>query len=143
MAKFCEYCGAPLQEGAKFCTGCGHPVTVKSQPSQQRQQPQQGQPNEQPSQPQPKQPNGSQQGNQVKFQPLAQAAKMKETVVKKKKGGCLKAFLIVVLIAVLGYGGWEYYQNRDAKRTRERLTKDYPEKMKELEQRQQKTGGTL
>lgn len=68
---------------------------------------------------------------------------MKETVVKKKKGGCLKAFLIVVLIAVLGYGGWEYYQNRDAKRTRERLTKDYPEKMKELEQRQQKTGGTL
>lgn len=144
MAKFCEYCGAPLQEGAKFCTGCGHPVAVKSQPSQQRQQsqqPRQGQSGGQTSQSQSRQPYEPQPNNQIKFQPSAQAAKMKETG-NKKKGGCVKTLLIVALIAVLGYGGWEYYQNREAKRTRERLTKDYPEKMKELEQRQQKTGGS-
>lgn len=116
MAKFCEYCGAPLQDGASFCTGCGHSVALKSQPSQQ-----------------------SQQGNQVNFQPSAQSYRPQRP---KKKGGGIKALLIVTLISVLGYGGWEYYQDREAKRTRERLTKDYPEKMKELEQRQQKTSGS-
>ena len=33
MPKFCEYCGAPLNEGTKFCTGCGHPVAQPSRPS--------------------------------------------------------------------------------------------------------------
>lgn len=145
MAKFCEYCGAPLQEGAKFCTGCGHPVAVKSQPSQQRQQsqqPRQGQSGGQTSQFQSRQPYEPQPNNQSKFKPSPQAAKVKGNG-NKKKGGCVKTLFIVALIVVLGYGGWEYYQNRDAKRTREKLTKDYPEKMKELERGQQKTGGAL
>ncbi len=118
MAKFCEYCGAPLKDGAKFCTGCGHAVAAKPQP--------QPQPNPQP-----------QPSRQPEAEPTVQAPK------PKKKGGCGKVLLIVALIAVVGYGGWEFYQNREAKRTRERLTKDYPEKMKELEQRQQKTGGAF
>lgn len=106
MAKFCEYCGAPLKEGAKFCSGCGHAVAAKPQPK----------PNPQP-----------QPSRQPKAEPTVQAPK------PKKKGGCGKVLLIVALIAVVGYGGWEFYQNREAKRTRERLTKDYLEKMKEVE----------
>lgn len=144
MSKFCEYCGATLPDDARFCTRCGHPIAVKSQPSQQRQQPQQpqqGRPyGQQPqSQPRPQQYYSPQQGNQVKFQPSAQANRPQPP---KKKGGGVKVLLIVALVAVLGYGGWEYYQYRDAKKTREELTKDYPEKMKELEQRQQETGST-
>lgn len=112
MAKFCEYCGAPLKDGAKFCTGCGHAVAAKPQP--------QPQPNPQP-----------QAARQPKAEPTVQPPK------PPKKGGCGKVLLIVALIAVLGYAGWEYYQNREAKRTRERLTKDYPEKMKDLEKDKQ------
>ncbi len=43
MGKFCEYCGTPLEEGAKFCTGCGHPVaqSAQQQPSYTQQPPQQ------------------------------------------------------------------------------------------------------
>ena len=46
--------------------------------------------------------------------------------------------LIVALVAVLGYGGWEFYQYREAKRIHDELTKDYPEKMEKLRQRQQR-----
>ena len=121
MNRFCEYCGAPLKEGAKFCSGCGHPVTAKPQS--------QPQPNPQPQQrPQPQPPH------QPKAEPKVQVEK------PKKKGGCGKVLLIVALIAVLGYAGWEYYQNKEAKRTRERLTKDYPEKMKELENQNKNQG---
>lgn len=34
MPKFCEHCGAPLEEDAKFCTDCGHPIDQPSQPRQ-------------------------------------------------------------------------------------------------------------
>lgn len=138
MAKFCEYCGAPLQEGARFCTGCGHPVAVKSQPSQpsqQRQQPSQGQPSQ--SQSQPRQSYGSQQGSQMKFQPSAQAAKMKETVAKKKKGGCGKVLLVVVIIVAAIVGISKYSEDRELKKTREEITKNYPELQKELEKKKQ------
>ncbi len=33
MPKFCEYCGAPLNDDARFCTNCGHPVGQANQPS--------------------------------------------------------------------------------------------------------------
>ena len=33
MAKFCEYCGQPLQEGARFCPGCGTPVDIIKNPA--------------------------------------------------------------------------------------------------------------
>ena len=42
MTKFCQYCGAPLNEGARFCTGCGHPVVAQPQQSQPGYPPQQG-----------------------------------------------------------------------------------------------------
>lgn len=122
MAKFCEYCGAPLKEGDKFCAGCGHHVAAPQQPNPQ---PQQRPESQQRPQPQPSR------------QPKAQPSK------PKKNGGRVKALLIVALIAVLGYGGWEYYQDSEAKRTRESLTKDYPEKMKEVERRQHTMPKTL
>jgi uncharacterized Zn finger protein (UPF0148 family) len=50
MPKFCNQCGAPLQEGVRFCTNCGAQVAVPTQqpkPQQEYKQPQQ------PQQPQP------------------------------------------------------------------------------------------
>ena len=42
MTKFCQYCGSPLNEGARFCTSCGHPVAAQSQQPQPGYPPQQG-----------------------------------------------------------------------------------------------------
>lgn len=32
MTKFCQYCGSPLQEGARFCPGCGTPMDIINNP---------------------------------------------------------------------------------------------------------------
>lgn len=37
MNRFCEYCGTPLQKGAKFCPGCGHPIAEQPQEQPQEQ----------------------------------------------------------------------------------------------------------
>ena len=119
MVKFCQNCGAPLEEGARFCAGCGHPVAGQSQPTQQ------GYP--------PRQPYGQPQGNPVNFQPSPRAYRPQQP---KKKDGFVKALLIVALVAVLGYGGWEYYQYRHDKKVYEANTKDH-DKLKEKLARQQ------
>lgn len=141
MAKFCEYCGAPLEEDSRFCTSCGHPVARQSQPTQQPRPSQQAQQPRPQQQPRGGQQQTSQQGyqyrqssNSVNFQPSPQAYRPQPP---KKKGGFLKVLLIVALIAVLGYGAEEYYQYRHAKKVYEELTKDYPEKMEKLRQRKQ------
>lgn len=49
MPKFCNQCGAPLQEGVRFCTNCGAQVAVPTQqpkPQQEYQQPQQPKPSQ-------------------------------------------------------------------------------------------------
>lgn len=33
MAKFCQNCGAPLEEGMRFCEKCGTPQVVENQPA--------------------------------------------------------------------------------------------------------------
>lgn len=141
MSKFCEYCGAPLEEDSRFCTSCGHPVARQSQPTQQPRPSQQAQQPRPQQQPRGGQQQTSQQGyqyrqssNSVNFQPSPQAYRPQPP---KKKGGFLKVLLIVALIAVLGYGAEEYYQYRHAKKVYEELTKDYPEKMEKLRQRKQ------
>lgn len=123
MSKICEYCGAPLKDNARFCTSCGHPVAGPSQPSQQPrspQQPQQGNPyGQQPPQGQPyrqqqpqpgyppRQPYGQPQGNQVKFQPSAQAYMPQQP---KKKGGTVALIVILLVVAGLGIGGYFLYR---------------------------------
>ena len=101
MARFCEYCGSPLEEDARFCMECGHPVDVMTQPTQQ--------PSQQPaSQSTPQQQPGPQ------LQPMK----------PMKKGLFVKVFLIASLVAVLGYGAEEYYQYRHEKKVYKELTKD-------------------
>ncbi len=108
MPKFCEYCGAPLEEDAKFCTGCGHPI-------------------DQPSQPRPPQ-------NTAKSKPNPNAQR---PAPEKKRIG-LKVFLIVALVAVLGYGVSEYLNDRHAQRVYEETMKDRDKLKKNLEERQKK-----
>ena len=73
----------------------------------------------------------------MNFQPSPQANRPQQP---KKKGGCLKAFLVVALIGVLGYGGWEYYQYREAKRVYEENTTYTPYKIPK--QQKQNQGST-
>lgn len=108
MPKFCEYCGAPLQEGDRFCTGCGHPVAQHSQPHQPQ--------------------------NTTKSKPKAHTPK---PAPEKKRIG-LKVFLIVALVAVLGYGVSEYLTDRHAQRVYEETMKDRDKLKKNLEERQKK-----
>lgn len=129
MSKFCEYCGAPLQEGARFCTGCGHPVAVMSQPNQQQPQQPASKPRPQQQQPWPQQqPRGGQQqgypygqqqatqqgnpyrqsSNQVNFQPSAQANRPQQP---KKKGGFGKTLLVLAIIAVVIVGVVKFLPN--------------------------------
>lgn len=35
MAKFCKYCGAPLEEGAFFCTSCGKKIEENEAPAEE------------------------------------------------------------------------------------------------------------
>ena len=89
MSKFCQYCGSPLNEGARFCPGCGHPVSQTKQQQPYAQQPPQ---------------QGYQYGVQPPYQPPYQQP-------PKKKGGCGKVALIVflVLLVVVGAGVYLFY----------------------------------
>lgn len=91
MPKFCQYCGAPLNEGARFCTNCGHSVGQANQSfnaytkNTNYQQPYAQQPPQQ----------GYQYGGQPPFQHTNQQP-------PKKKGGCGKVTLVVVLVLIVG-----------------------------------------
>ena len=124
MPKFCDYCGEPLQEGAKFCMGCGHPVNAASQVAEEPSQ----QPASEPAlqqQPEPQQQPWPQQQPRPQRQPLPLA----------KKGLFVKVFLITSLVAVLAYGAEEFYQYRHEKKVYEELTKDYDELSEKLSRR--------
>ncbi len=82
MSKFCEYCGAPLKEGARFCTSCGHPVPQASQPRQQQ--------------------NTNTQQRGYASNPGAPAP--------TKKKGCGRKLLLIVLIVVAIAGVGSYIQ---------------------------------
>ena len=89
MSKFCQYCGSPLNEGARFCPGCGHPVSQTKQQQPYAQQPPQ---------------QGYQYGGQPPYQPPYQQP-------PQKRWGCGKVALVVflVLLVVLGVGGYFLY----------------------------------
>lgn len=107
MPKFCEHCGAPLEEGDRFCTGCGHPVAQLSQPHQPQ--------------------------NTTKSKPKAHAPK---PAPEKKRIG-LKVFLIVALVAVLGYGVSEYLSDKRDQRGYKEIMKDHDELKKKLGKKKQ------
>ena len=90
MSRFCEYCGSPLNDGVKFCQNCGHQVTS---PSAQK-------PNTGPtaaSEPTPaNSPKPKPETTSAKSQPISP----KNGKAKKKKGGCGRVLLWIVLIIV-------------------------------------------
>ena len=94
MPKFCEYCGAPLNEGAKFCTGCGHPVTQPSRPST-------------PSQPSTPTPTPNY------HQPDIQQPEIQQP--PKKKGTRGMIMLTVLLAMFVGAGAGVIYQYKAGK----------------------------
>ena len=102
MAKFCQNCGAPLNEGAKFCPTCGAGVGAPA-PQPQPQQPQQ------PAYQQPQQPVYGQPQQPVYQQPVYQQPAQKPPKKKKGKGGLI--VLIILLVAALGAVG--YFGFRD------------------------------
>ena len=106
MPKFCQYCGTPLQEGARFCTKCGHPVAQTAQPFEQNTYDQnQYDTGNYP----PQQPSYAQQPPQ---QAYAYGGQMPYQQPPKRKGGCGKVALIVILviIAVVGAGVYFLYK---------------------------------
>lgn len=121
MTKFCQYCGSPLNEGAKFCTNCGHPVAQAAQPSDtyndypnndssNNNYQSNNYTNNNPNYQQPyQQPSYTQQPPQ---QAYAYGGQMPYQQPPKRKGGCGKVALIVmlVIIAVVGAGVYFLYK---------------------------------
>ena len=124
MSKFCIKCGTPLPDEAVFCTKCGSP-----QPSVQGSSPaQKAQPNKQSSQPVPptqaRAVQKTQQTASASGQVRQRAATPQQAaeqwnkeqrtaqeqtwavLAPKKKGGCLKTLLSLVLVAALLYTGF-------------------------------------
>ena len=124
MSKFCIKCGNPLPDEAEFCTKCGY-----KQPSVQASSPaQKTQPNKQSSQPVPptqaKAVQKTQQTASASGQVRQRAATPQQAAEKwkqeqqtaqgetwavrapKKKGGCLKKLLSLVLVVALLYTGF-------------------------------------
>ena len=100
MPKFCQNCGAPLNEGARFCANCGNPVA-------------------QPTQPYPRQPYDQQQGYQYGGQPPYHPPYQQQP---KKKGGCGKVTLIVVLVLIMGaVFGFRRYEKMRKERIEQRM----------------------
>ena len=124
MSKFCIKCGNPLPDEAVFCTKCGspQPAVQGSSPAPQRQQ-------AQPSQPIPPAQQARQQAaqnnNQNWSRPAGQRVSTPQQAAEqwnkeqrtareqswavrapKKKGGCLKKLLSLVLVAALLYTGF-------------------------------------
>lgn len=110
MPKFCNQCGAPLQEGVRFCTNCGAQVAVPTQqpkPQQEYKQPQQPQQPQQPKQPKKqtlhefvdaadeKPTNGI---DWKQFKPKIEIGKPQITFISKGK---LIAFAIILAIFIL------------------------------------------
>ena len=115
MAKFCQNCGSPLEEGVKFCSSCGSALAPQApqQPAQQpqpqyQQQPQAQQPRpqyQQPAQPQYQQPR-------QQYAPQAQNAPAK----KKGKGGVVVAILLIAAIGAVCFFGFRdggFFRSKD------------------------------
>lgn len=108
MPRFCNNCGAPLKDGALFCTNCGTRIIQQGQPAQPA-----GCNNYQNNNPNITYQNNNQQG--YAQQPYSQpgyVGQMPYQQPPKKKNGCGKVALIVILVvlAVLGIGGYFLYK---------------------------------
>ena len=94
MAKFCEYCGAPIDMGTKFCPSCGNPVSQPVQPANPNSN------NQRTYSPQPPRMN------------IPPANPMPQPMAPKKKGGG-KAVLVVILLAVVAILAVRYFRSSD------------------------------
>lgn len=98
MPKFCQYCGAPLKEGARFCTGCGHSVAQPSQPINPTPTPNYHQPDVQ--QPQ----SGRPYGGRLLYQQLPKKTRARGRIM-----------LTVLLAMFVGAGAGVIYQYKAGK----------------------------
>ena len=126
MAKFCQSCGAPLEDGVKFCTSCGSAVAPAPQPAQPT-QPTQAQPQQPAQQPQYQQPQQQYQQTapQQQYQPQPQYQPQQNVrpqsapqakPAKKGKGGIVVAILLVAAIGAVCFFGFReggFFRSKD------------------------------
>ena len=116
MAKFCQNCGAPLDDSVKFCMSCGAAVAPAVQTQQQAQSAPPTQPQyQQPAQPQYQQPAQPQYRQPAQPQYAPQAA---SAAKKKGKGGVIALVAILCAAAIgavcfFGFRDGGFFRSKD------------------------------